>query len=279
MRSLPEGRGASPVPYFQAVLRLAGRYSRRFVLMTVTLCVGLAPGAWAAELQPRTNDAYDVYLEQAKQAFLARIEKGGPVVARRGGALSARPGREDGIIGVPGGLVHHWIGAAFIPQVTLAEVLDVSRAYPAYSSIYESVIRSTLLDRQGDTYRILLRLKEGEAGVEAVLDVRSTVRYVFPTSTSAYALSNADEIRQVEDVGRRSERQLPPGQDSGYLWRANTLTYFAERDGGVYVEMETIGLSRRFPPLLGWIIEPIARRLGRKSIENSFRELLAGIQR
>ena len=37
------------------------------------------------------------------------------------------------------------------------------------------------------------------------------------------------------------------------------------------IEMETIGLSRSFPPMLGWFIEPIARRLGRKSVELSLR--------
>jgi hypothetical protein len=243
------------------------------------LCATFVAPAAAAELQPQTSQAYQLYLEKATQAFLARIRQGGPVLVRRSGVLSARPGREDGIIGVPDGLVHHWVGAAFIPGVTLSEVLDVSRAYSRYSAIYQSVIRSTLLEQQGETYRILLRLKEGEAGVNAVLDVRSTVRYVFPTGQSAYAISNADEIRQVENAGKREERLLPPGRDSGYLWRASTLTHFVERDGGVYVEMETLGLSRRFPPLLGWIIEPIARRLGRRSIENTFRELLAGIER
>jgi hypothetical protein len=191
MRSLPEGRDIGRVPYFEAVFCLSDRSSRRVLVMFVAVSLAFALSARAAELQSRTNAAYDLNLEQAKQAFLARVEKGGPVVARSGG-LSARPGREDGIIGVPGGLVHHWIGAAFVPQVTLAGVLDVSRAYASYSAIYESVIRSTLLERQGDTYRVLVRLKEGEAGVQAVLDVRSTVRYVFPTSTSCRISSAFD---------------------------------------------------------------------------------------
>ena len=43
--------------------------------------------------------------------------------------------------------------------------------------------------------------------------------------------------------------------------------------------METVGLSRGFPPLLGWLIEPIARRLGRKSIERSLEEFIAEVQK
>jgi hypothetical protein len=33
-------------------------------------------------------------------------------------------------------------------------------------------------------------------------------------------------------------------------------------------------LSRSFPPLLGWIIEPIARRLGRRSAATSLQEYI-----
>jgi hypothetical protein len=42
--------------------------------------------------------------------------------------------------------------------------------------------------------------------------------------------------------------------------------------------METLGLSRSFPPFLGWFIEPIARRLGRKSIERSLEEFIAAVR-
>jgi hypothetical protein len=52
----------------------------------------------------------------------------------------------------------------------------------------------------------------------------------------------------------------------------NTFTRFVERASGVDVELETIGLSRRFPRRLGWLIEPIARRLGRRSVERTLTE-------
>ena len=41
---------------------------------------------------------------------------------------------------------------------------------------------------------------------------------------------------------------------------------------GVVMEMETLGLSRPFPRGLGWIIEPIARRFGRRSVDESLEE-------
>jgi hypothetical protein len=50
------------------------------------------------------------------------------------------------------------------------------------------------------------------------------------------------------------------------------LNRFIEREDGLFIEMETLGLSRSFPAMLGWIIEPIARRLGRRSVELSLQE-------
>jgi len=139
--------------------------------------------------------------------------------------------------------------------------------------------RTALLAREGgDTYRTYMRIREGEAGITAVLDVRSTVRYGRVTPGRVYAISAATEIREVRNAGQRDEQALTPGRDSGYLWRASTFSYFEQRREGVYLEMETLGLSRGFPPLLGWIIEPIARRLGRRSVERSLDEFRAAVE-
>ena len=42
--------------------------------------------------------------------------------------------------------------------------------------------------------------------------------------------------------------------------------------------MEALGLSCRFPRGSGWFVEPIARYLGRKSVEGSLDEFLAAIR-
>ena len=144
--------------------------------------------------------------------------------------------------------------------------------------MHRPVVSSRLLGREGDTYHVQLRIKEGAAGVSAVLQVRSSVKFFFPSATTAYSISTSDEIREVKNAGETTEQLLPAGQGSGYLWRAATMSRLIERDGGVAVEMETIGLSRAFPLMLAWIIEPIARRLGRKSVELSIQEFATAVQ-
>jgi hypothetical protein len=52
-----------------------------------------------------------------------------------------------------------------------------------------------------------------------------------------------------------------------------------EDDDGVRVVTETVGLSRRFPPLLAWLIEPMAMRVGRASVEQSLTELRDAVLR
>jgi hypothetical protein len=112
----------------------------------------------------------------------------------------------------------------------------------------------------------------------AVHDIRTRVQYFYPSIGTAYSLSTSEEIREVKDPGRPDERRLPAGRDSGYLWRAATLNLLVAGDSGLFVEMQTLGLSRSFPRLLGWIIEPIARRLGRRSVELSLQEFSSAVR-
>lgn len=258
--------------------RTAARRSRGRLACVVACAVAMMPlSAAAVELQPRTREAFDAYLEQARRHFLQRLERSDHAPLRAD-EIWAAPAHEDGIVSVPGGLIHHWVGRTYVRGVSLAQVVAVSKAYQAYSRIYKPIIASRLLEHNGNTFRVLMRLKEGEAGITAILDVRSKIEYVGPANRRAYSLSDSEEVREVRNPGRRDEWLLPAGRDSGYLWRASTFTRFLEQSDGVYVELETLGLSRRFPAMLSWFIEPIARRMGRKSAETTLREFSAAIK-
>jgi hypothetical protein len=195
----------------------------------------------------------------------------------------AEPGVEDGIIGVPGGLIHHWRAATFIPGATLDAVLRVAQDYRASRPMYPWVLAAGVLAHEGsrsadvERFRVFLRIERSASVVTSVVDLWATVDYWYPRADRALAISDANCIRQVEDAGTRRERRLAVGTGSGYLWRANTFSAYLERDGGVYVQFETIGLSREFPALLGWIVEPIARRIGRGSASESLERLRTAV--
>jgi hypothetical protein len=250
----------------------------RILLITTFACL-CAVAISAAQLTSEAMRAYETYLKNTKEAFLSRIRTSADAPATAETEQPARPGKDSGIIRIPGGLVHHWMGGILIPHATLERVVDVSASYANYHAIYKEVIASRVVAHDGDTYHVVLRLKEGEAGLTAVLDVHSTIQYVRPTDGLVYSISLADEIREVEHAGQPSERLLPAGRDSGYLWRACNLTVFRERGDGVWVEAESLGLTRRFPAFSAWFIEPIARRLGRKSIDASLQEFALAVRK
>ena len=249
----------------------------RRALLVSAFAVATASTAAAAVLSDAAIRAYTEYAGAARQAFLNRLHD--PVAATdteratlRGGEAIVRPGEGDGILSRADSLVHHWRGAIFLRGVTLDQVLRVSRSYPDYPRIFKPIIAAAVLSDDGQVLHAKFRMRESAGGMTAVLDMASTIRYARADDLRAYVISITDDIHQVEDAGRATEHLLPAGRDSGYLWRASAFTRFVEGDGGVYMEMETIGLSRQFPPLLGWLIEPFARRVGRQSVENSMEE-------
>ncbi len=257
---------------------MRNRSPRRVAALGFGLATLLVPSAAAAsELQERTRQAYERYVADAQRAFLERARTTDPR-APGDGSVRATPARQDGIIDVPDGLVHNWRAAILIRGVTLERAVERSQDYASYQSIYKSVVASQLLDHQGDTYRALLRVKGGGGGVSAVLQVRSRIEFVRLSPQRVVSFSASEEIREVDDAGSADERLRPPGKDRGYLWGAHTTSLFAAVPDGVIVDMETIGLSRRFPPMLGWLIEPIARRLGRRSLEATLPEFAASVR-
>jgi hypothetical protein len=65
---------------------------------------------------------------------------------------------------------------------------------------------------------------------------------------------------------------LLAGEGSGVIWRLFSIARYQERDGGVYIELEAIALSRDIPASLRWLAGPIVRRVSRSSLSISLRQ-------
>ena len=233
----------------------------------------------AAELTDRARMAFDDYADRAAQSFASApfAFVGDQGRRLRENAVIGRAGSGSGIIDVSDGLIHHWRGAMFLRGATVGNALQLSQNYARYPKLYASIVSAELLSKDGDTFRVRLRIKERAGMVTSVLDLTSTVTYVRVDSCRGYSMSRATEIREIVSAGQPGERALAPGTGNGYLWQARTFSSYVQKDGGLYLSLETLGLSRQFPAMLGWIIEPIARRLGRKSVEGSLTEFRRGL--
>jgi hypothetical protein len=143
------------------------------------------------------------------------------------------------------------------------------RNYDNHKNLYRpEVIDSRTLSQQGDNFKIHLRLLKKKI-LTVVLNTEHDVRYFPLDKTRVHSRSYSTRIQEVDDPGKPAERQLPVGNDHGFLWRLNSYWRFQERDGGVYVECEAISLTRGVPTGFGWLITPIVRDLPRESLTNT----------
>jgi hypothetical protein len=249
------------------------------IYVAVLVWALIASPAAAAELTDAAVRAYDEYFAAARQAFVALATSPAtrhePDSDRHG---VAGPGSGDGILSKPESLIHHWRGEIFLPSVTLDEVIAMSQDYAEYPRIFKPIRAVTLLPSADQALRARFRMRGSGGGLSATFDVRSRIHWVRASPQRAYVVSTSEEIHEVANAGKPAERLLPEGHDSGYLWRAASMTRFTADGGGVWMAMETVGLSRPFPSLLGWMLEPIARRLGRGSVEASMAEFAQAVR-
>jgi hypothetical protein len=87
-----------------------------------------------------------------------------------------------------------------------------------------------------------------------------------------YGVSYMTRVQEIENFGQAGQRKLPPDTGSGLVWRLYSFSRFEERDGGVYVELEAIALSREIPFSMRWVVDPIVRRVSRSSVVTSLRQ-------
>ncbi|MGH9452066.1 MAG: hypothetical protein ACRD11_16265 [Terriglobia bacterium] len=180
-------------------------------------------------------------------------------------------------IAAPGGLIHHWLGMVFIRGASLRQVLTTVQNYNQQQEDYApQVVRSRLLYRKGSDFKIYLRLQEKEV-ITVTLDTWHDVHYSRLDATHVSSRSISTRIQEVRNAGERDEYLMPVGRGGGFLWRINSYWRFEARDGGVYVQCESISLTRDIPTGLGWLVGPFVTSIPRETLENTLSETRAAV--
>jgi hypothetical protein len=244
------------------------------VLASLTL-----PGvALAGDLKPETVKAWEDYLQETRSRLEERITtQQGPFLWIDGDADRARraragevvvlPAAKDNPKKVPHGLIHDWIGGIFIPNASLDQVMRVLNAYDRYQDYYKPrVVKSQFLQDDSVEPKYLLVLVQKELGVTAAIDTDNAGRVARINDTHAYLYSSTTRVQAIEDYGKPSERKDQVDQGPGYVWRLFTFTRLEQRDGGVYLEIETIALSRGIPFEFRWLIKPLTERVPKETV-------------
>ena len=254
------------------------------VLWGSALTIFLFSGtATAVDLKPETLKAWKEYVAAANahmqerlspdHRFLLSDEDPSRALKLRSGKILASPADPHIPKRVPAGLIHDWNGEAFIPNATMHDVLPVVRDYGCYKKVYQPVVvdsRAIAASESEDQFSMLLMSKSLISKTALASDFRSS--YFRVSDQRWYSVSESTRIQEIAGYGTGGQHALPEDEGTGLIWRTYSITRFEERDGGVYIEVEAIVLSRDIPISLGWIAAPIVRRVSRESLITSLRQ-------
>jgi hypothetical protein len=214
---------------------------RTFLMVAAAM---LALPALGVEPAADTSRAFDQYILAAEKqlrdgAFLYSDAHPEAKTAARNGQTVVVEQRSGEVL-IPGGLIHDWLGFTFFPGAHLAGVRALMQDYGSYKRIYApDVIDSKLLARDGDNFRVFLRMQNKQF-ITLTYDSEYEVGYSAPAADRMEIISRSMRIQQA-------------GDDQGFLWRLNSYWRFKEADGGVYAECRSISLSRGIPFGFGWL--------------------------
>ena len=246
----------------------------------------LALPALSAELQKKTSSAFDHYVqvteariagelgdannflwverqpEPRRKQFLDLLSKGQVVVQH----METKDGGKE--IQVPDGMVHHWMATVFVPGVTLQQTLALMQDFERHTEIYKAdVIKAKILNHKGDDFQLYLRLHR-KTVVTVVYDTQFDIHFFPVDKTREYSRHCATRIVEVENAGRPDEHQDTVGNDRGFLWRLNTYWRYQEKNGGVYIQIEFITLSRTVPAVFAWLVNPYIKSIPHEYLMN-----------
>lgn len=244
-------------------------------------CVTANPIARGEHLSPETAKAFDDYVAGRQQQFLRQIadpskfletdspDDSDPSKARlrlQQGQIIVLNELAGKNASVPGGLLHDWVATVFIPGATLRSTLQTLQNYDQDQVMYSpDVVQSKLISRNGDDFKIFLRLKRTYV-ITAVFDTEYDVHYSLVDSHHASSNSISTRIVEVENAGDLTEHLDPVRDDRGLLWRLNSYWRFYEADGGTYVQCEAVSLTRDIPTGLGWMVRPFVEKVPMESL-------------
>jgi hypothetical protein len=250
------------------------------VPLTILLLLFTVARVHAAELKQGTLRAWEAYVRTVnltmedratgRSRFLWVDESSDRIDRVRGGEILVASHDPDD---VPQGLIHHWIGAVFIPSATLDEVTRVLNDYDRYPDFYRPLVaQSKIVERTDDREKVTLLMTQKAFGVTAAVETDDEIRIKQLGANRVYIMSNAVRVQEIADYGQPSEHPFPEDRRPGYVWHTLGLIRLEQRDGGVYVEMETVALSRGIPALFRWLIKPLTDSLPRKIMSETLED-------
>jgi hypothetical protein len=248
-----------------------------FSNLTLSLVCGLVfalgAGQLVAEPSAGAIAGFDSYVRgvelrlaaqhASRDAFLV------PVVAdrlRRGELVLEEIRPAEGAT-LPGAMLHHWRGTAFAAGATAADFERLMRDFGGYPQHFSpQVLRASVVAQQGDRMQVVMRVRQTHI-ITVVMDTAYDVTFGRLDSQHGFSISRSTRIAEIDSPGTAKEHALSASEEHGFLWRQETYWSYEERDGGLYMQVESVSLSRSIPTGLGWAVGPFVESVPRDSME------------
>jgi hypothetical protein len=248
------------------------------------------PGCVAGEPSPAGVSGFNSYvgavesrLEQqhrSPERFLAPA--GAPAESEsrlHRGELVVEELTPPGGAALPGALLHHWRGTAFAAGAKAADFERMMRDFSAYPQYFSpQVLKASVLAQDGDRFAAAMRVRQRHV-ITVVMDTTYDVTFGRLDEPHGFSISRSTGISEIESAGTSKERVLSGSEEHGFLWRLNTYWSYEERDGGLYVQIETVSLTRSIPTGLGWVVRPFVESVPQDSLEFTLRSVCNGLKR
>ena len=171
----------------------------------------------------------------------------------------------------PGAMLYHGRGTAFVPGARAEDFERLMRDFNAYPKYFSpQVMRAKVLLQEGDHFQTAMRVRQKHV-ITVVMDTAYDVNFGRLDAQHGYSISRSTRISEIGSAGTAEERALGPKEAHGFLWRLNTYWCYEERDGGLYMQIESVSLTRSIPVGLGWAIGPFVESVPRESLEFTLR--------
>jgi hypothetical protein len=220
--------------------------------------------------QHRTPGGFLASLTAVQQSD-ARLKSGALIVER----LTPE---ED----LPGAMLHDWRGTLFVPR---GKAQDLERLLIDFNSYPEKfspqIVRAQELSHvdAGGLHRVQasMRIRQKHL-ITVVMDTTYDVTFGQSDPQHGYSLSRSTQVSEIDAPGTREEHALNAKEEHGFLWRLNTYWSWEERDGGLYIQIESVSLTRSIPRGFAWLIGPFVESVPRESLEFTLRSASAALR-
>jgi hypothetical protein len=263
---------------------------RSFYVLCGLLIVMAAPGSSMGEPAPMAVSAFNAYVStvearlaqqhRSQKTFLTPVAPAAPSQMRlRRGELIVEQLTPATNADLPGAMLHHWRGTAFAPGAKAADFERLMKDFNAYPRHYSpQVLQAKVQAQQGDRIQAVMRVRQQHV-ITVVLDTAYDIVFGRQDAQHGYSTSRSTRISEIDAPGTRSEHALSARQEHGFLWRLNTYWSYEERDGGLYMQIESVSLTRSIPNGLGWAVGPFVKSVPRESLEFTLRSTCNALRR